>query len=113
MTDSFKNERISGFLKALVLTSIIVSILGYIDYITGEISIDILYVLCVFFVTWYTDGVIGILCITEILLTKITADYYDNINILSVVYDSNIFYTILTNVIVCVLVIKLKKALSK
>ena len=108
-----KKRRKPNYIKALILISMIVSVLGYIDYITGEVSIDILYLFCVFFVTWYTNGILGIICILEIVLTKLTADYYDKINILSGFYDWNIFNTILVNFIVCVLVIKLKKALNK
>ena len=113
MTNPFDGKRAMDFFKALVLMSIIVTILGYVDYVTGEISIDILYLFCVFFVTWYTNGRMGLLCIVEIILAKITADYYDRVDVLSQIYDSNMFYTISVNAIVCVLVIQLKKALTK
>ena len=109
---SMKNSK-SDFAKALILITIIVSILGYIDYITGEISIDILYMACVFLVTWYTNGIMGVLCILEILLAKVTADYYDHVDIWSSIYNSNVLYTLAANIIVCALIVNLKKALSK
>jgi hypothetical protein len=99
--------------KTLVLTSIIVSILGYIDYITGEISIDILYMLCVITVSWFSNRIIGILCIAEILFAKITADHFDHVVVGSHLYEWNTFNYLIIYLIVCILVGGLKKVLSK
>ncbi len=107
------NRRISDVIKALVLTTLVVSILGYIDYITGEISIDILYILCLCVVTWYTGTLIGLLCVIELIFAKTTADYYDHIKMGSHFYKWNTFNFILIYFVVCLLVGKLKKVLSK
>lgn len=104
---------IADIIKGIILTTIVVSILGYIDFITGDISIDILYMFCVIFVTWFSNGIIGALCILEIIFAKTTADYLDRVNIVTFIYDWNILYSIIVNIIVCILIVKLKKALSK
>ncbi len=105
--------RIADLIKGIILTTIIVAILGYIDYITGDISIDIFYMFCVVFVTWFTNGAVGALCILEIIFAKTTADYLDSVNIVTFIYDWNILYSIIVNIMVCLLIVKLKKALSK
>src|ERR1035437_8069756 len=102
-------NRISDLIKALLLTTIVVSILGYVDYITGEISIDVLYILCLCVVTWYTNTLIGILCVFELIFAKTTADYYDHIKIGSHLYGWNTLNFILIYFIVCMLVGKIKK----
>jgi hypothetical protein len=106
-------QRITDIIKALVITSVVVAILGYIDFITGEISIDVLYILCVCLVTWYTNTFIGILCVVEILVAKTTADYYDLVKIGSHQYGWNAINFVLIYLIVFFLVGKLKKILTK
>jgi hypothetical protein len=113
MPINLNKRRISDIIKALVLTTLVVSILGYVDYITGEISIDILYILCLCVVTWYTGTLIGMLCVIELVFAKTTADYYDHIKIESRFYEWNAFNYILIYFVVCLLVGKLKKILSK
>lgn len=91
----------------------VVSILGYVDYITGEISIDILYILCLCLVTWYTSTLIGMLCVVELIFAKTTADYYDLVKIGSHLYEWNTLNYVFIYIIICLLVGKLKKVLSK
>lgn len=98
--------------KAVALTTFIIALLGYIDYITGEISIDILYIFCVCAVTWFTNTVVGIVCVLEIVLAKTTADYYDHIKIGSHLYEWNTLSYLFMYLVVCLLVRALKKALS-
>jgi len=100
-------------MKVLALATIIVLILGYVDYATGEISIDILYILCICFVTWHTNTFIGILSVIEIIFAKPTSDYYDQIKIGSHLYEWNTLNNIFIYLITCVLVGKLKKLLTK
>lgn len=102
-----------GLIKALILTTVVVSILGYVDYMTGEISIDILYILSLCVVTWYTGIFVGILCVVELIVAKTTADYYDQIKIGSHLYEWNTLNYIFIYFIVCLLVGKLKQILSK
>ena len=90
-----------------------VSILGYFDFITGEISIDILYVFCICLVTWYTNTLFGILCVIEVIFAKTTADYFDQIRVGSHLYEWATFNNIVIYIIVCLLTGKVKKALSK
>jgi hypothetical protein len=104
---------ISDIFKALIITSVVVSILGYVDFITGEISIDVLYILCICLVTWYTNTIVGILCIIEIVFAKTTADYYDQVKIGSHLYEWNTLNFVLIYLIICMLVSKLKKVLTK
>ena len=107
------NYRIIDLIKALTPTTLIISILGYVDYITGEISIDILYVICICVVTWYTGIFIGIFCVIEIVLVKVIADYFDQIKIGTHLYDWNILNYLFMYLIICILTGKLKKTLSK
>ena len=106
-------NNIAEIIKAVVISTIIVSILGYIDYITGEISVDVLYILCICAVTWYTNIFIGFLCILEIIVSKISADYYCNIKIGAHLYESNIINFVLISIIICFLSGTIKKLLSK
>jgi hypothetical protein len=108
-----KKYNIPDLIKALIITTIVVSILGYVDYLTGEISIDILYILCLCLVTWFAGTFTGILCVIELILAKTTAAYYDHIKIGSHLYEWNTFNYIFIYFIVCLLVGKLKKVLSK
>ncbi|BCS55950.1 hypothetical protein [Geobacter sp. SVR] len=112
MRDSGTYRR-SYFIKALILTTIIVSILGYVDFITGEISIDILYIFCLCAVTWYTNRLIGMICILEFILAKTTADYYDQVKIGSHLYEWNTFNYVVMYVVICLCVGKLKKSLYR
>lgn len=100
-------------IKGIVLTTLIVAVLGCFDYITGEISIDVLYVFCVLAVAWFTNGYIGALSIAEILFAKVAADYYDKVDIGTKLYCWNSLEGVLINVITCVLAVKLKNALSQ
>ena len=100
-------------LKVFVIISLSVSALGYVDYLTGEISLDTLYIACLGIVTWYTSRSIGVVCIFEIVLAKILADYFDNVKIGTHLYGWNALDYILVYIIVCLLVGNLKKVLSK
>lgn len=113
MPDTPIKYSMAHLIKVLALATAIVSILGYIDYLTGEISIDILYILCICFVTWHTNTFIGILSVIEIIFAKTTADYYDQIKIGSHLYEWNTLNYIFIYFITCVLVGKLKKVLTK
>lgn len=113
MPDTLKKHIRYDVIKALLLTTMVVSILGYVDYKTGEISIDILYILCLCVVTWYTGTFIGMLCVIELIFAKTTADYYDHIKIGSHLYEWSTLNYIFIYFVVCLLVGKLKKVLSK
>lgn len=112
MSEKSTKYNLVYLLKIITFTTVIVSILGYIDNVTGEISIDILYLLCICLVTWYTNILIGILCVVEIILAKISADYFGQIRVGTHLYEWNILNDIVTYIIVCILVGKLKKALT-
>ena len=105
--------RSKDLVLGIILTTIIVVILGYLDHLTGEISLDVFYMFCVLEVTWFTNGYLGTLSIMEITLAKAMADYYDKVDIASNLYCWNGLNSILINVIVCLLATKLKKKLSK
>ncbi len=113
MVHSIKKTSITDVIKAILLTTLFVSFLGYIDYITGEISIDILYILCICVVTWYTNLFLGLLCIVEIIVSKITADYYDNIKIGTHLYGWSAVNFIFICIVISLLVVNLKKVLIK
>ena len=113
MSDSLKKHPGYDIIKALFLTTIGVSILGYVDYVTGEISIDVLYILCLCVVTWYTGVAMGMLCVVELVFAKTTADFYDHVKIGSHLYEWNTLNYVFICCIVCLLVGKTRKVLSK
>ncbi|MDR3581192.1 MAG: hypothetical protein P4L44_14620 [Oryzomonas sp.] len=113
MRDTSPKYSLLYVIKALALTTAIISVLGYIDYITGEISIDILYIFCVCVVTWFTNTFIGVVCVTEIMLAKTTADYYDHIKVGTHLYEWNTLSHLVMYLVVCILVRKLKKTLTR
>lgn len=96
-----------------VLISITIAALGYLDFITGEISLDILYMLCIIVATWFTNTYIGLICVVEVIFVKIVADYYDNIRVGTHLYEWNTFNYIIFYLITCILIGKLKSLLSK
>ena len=107
-----KKHRVSDLIKALILTTMVVSMLGYVDYLTGEISIDILYIFCLCVVTWFAGTFMGVLCVIELIFAKTAADYYDHVKIGSHLYEWNTLNYIFIYFIVCLLVGKLKKVLT-
>ena len=112
MPDSETKKSVAYLFKAIILATIIVSMLGYIDFKTGEVSLDLLYLLCVCLVTWYTNIQLGLLCVIEIFLAKISADYFCQIKVGTHLYEWNALNEIIMFVVVCILVGKLKKVLT-
>jgi hypothetical protein len=55
---------------------IAIIILGFIDYFSGDYSIDVLYVVVIFAVSWYTNIWYGVLCLLESVGAEIVSDYY-------------------------------------
>ena len=104
---------IQRLLTILILATLMISALGYVDFITGEISIDVLYVLALCITTWYTGTLIGIICVVEIMSAKTAADFYDNIKIGSHLYEWNSLNYLVMYLVICVLVGLVKKTLSK
>lgn len=96
-----------------VLISIIIAALGYLDFITGEISLDILYMLCIIVATWFTNTYIGLICVVEVVIVKIMADYYDNIRVGSHLYEWNTVNYFVIYLVTCLLIGKLKSLLTK
>ncbi len=113
MPFALRQNSLTGLIKAIVLTTLIVSLLGFIDYITGEVSIDILYILCICAVTWYTNLVLGALCVIEIISAKVTADYYCNIKVGTHLYEWKAMNFFFICIVVCVLSGSVKRLLSK
>ena len=111
MSKVIKNIRIGDLFLMTVLITVIVAILGYVDYLTGELSIDLLYLICVILVTWLAGSGIGLLCIAEILTAKIMADYNLDLGLNPLVNWWNNTSSLVINLIVWLLVGQLKKSL--
>jgi hypothetical protein len=105
-------KSLTYLLKAIIITTIVVSLLGYIDFVTGEISLDILYLLCVCLVTWYTNTFLGFLCVLEIFVSKTTADYFCQIKVGTHLYEWNTLNLMVMYIIVSLLVSQVRKALT-
>jgi len=104
---------VSYLVKVFAIITFSVCVLGYIDYLTGELSLDVLYITCLGLATWYTTRSIGILCIVEIILAKTLADYFDHVKIGTHLYEWNALDYALVYLIVCLLVGNLRKVLSQ
>lgn len=100
-------------LKILAFSTFLVSILGYVDFVTGEISLDVLYLLTICLVSWYTNTISGLFIVFEIMIAKFSADYFSQIKVGTHLYEWNSLNDLITYVIVCILVVKLKKSLTK
>ncbi len=99
-------------LSVLVLT-IAALALGYVDYITGDVSIDIIYFIFIGISTWRTSTFIGLICVTEVVLVKLFADYYDGYTINTNLYEWNSFSYAFIYTITCLMVGKLKSIINK
>ena len=108
-----KSIHIFDIIFRFVIISIVIAALGYLDFITGEISLDILYMLCIIVATWFTNIYIGLICVVEVVFIKIVADYYDNIRVGSHLYEWNTVNYIAFYLITCLLIGKLKSLLTK
>jgi len=108
-----KSLHIFEVIFKFVLFSIVITALGYLDFITGEISLDILYMLCIIAATWFTNTYFGLICVVEVIFVKIAADYYDNIRVGSHLYEWNTLNYIVFYLITCLLIGKLKSLLTK
>lgn len=108
-----KSIHIFDILFRFALISIIIAALGYLDFITGEISLDILYMLCIIVATWFTNTYIGLICVFEVVFVKVAADYYDNIRVGSHLYEWNTVNSIVFYLVTCLLIGKIKKLLMK
>lgn len=95
------------------MVSAIIAALGYLDFITGEISLDILYMLCIIAATWFTNTYIGLICVLEVVIVKVAADYYDNIKVGTHLYGWNTLNYIGFYLVTCLLIGKLKNLLTK
>ena len=108
-----QKKRMFELVKAIAVTTLVVSILGYIDYITGEVSLDILYILCLCTVTWYTSTLFGMLCVVELICAKVTADYYDKVKVGSHLYEWSTVNYILIYIVITLLSGKVRQLLSR
>lgn len=111
MSSVIKNYRIADLFLTTLLISVIVAILGYVDYLTGDLSIDLLYLICVILVTWLAGSGVGLVCIAEILTAKIMADYNLDLGLNPLVNWWNHTSSVVINLIVWLLVGQLKKSL--
>ena len=102
---------------SVVITVILLTVaalaLGYIDYVTGDVSIDLVYFVFIGFSTWRTNTIIGLLCVTEVVIVKLFADYYDGYTINTNLYEWNSFSYAFIYTITCLLIGKLKNIINK
>ena len=112
MSDIETTKILKHYIKSILLATILVIILGYLDFVTGEISIDILYMLCIGLVTWHTNTFAGLFCVFEVLVAKTSADYLCQIKVGTHLYGWNAFNDVIIYIFVCLLVGKLRKVLS-
>ena len=68
------NARGKILITVMVLTLAALA-LGYVDYVTGDVSIDLIYFIFIGISTWRTTTRIGLLCVAEVILVKLYAAY--------------------------------------
>ncbi len=67
-------KTLAVFLVGIVL----IGLLGYADYLTGDYSIDTLYLAVIFGITWFAGAGCGLLCVLEAVLMEAIADHYSH-----------------------------------
>ncbi len=87
--------------------------LGYIDYMTGDVSIDLIYFIFIGVTTWYTSMWVGLLCVSEVVIVKLFADYYDGYSINTNLYEWNSFTYAFIYTVTCLLIGKMKTIIMK
>ena len=96
----------------IIALTILALALGYIDYITGDVSIDLLYFIFIGIATWRTNTWIGLLCVVEVVIVKLFSDYFDGYSMNTNLYEWNSFSYAFIYTITCLLVGKLKKIIN-
>ena len=108
-----KKKSLYSLSITIVLLTIAALALGYIDYVTGEVSIDLIYFVFIGVSTWRTNTYIGLLCVTEVVFVKLFADYYDGFSINTNIYEWNSFSYAFIYTVTCLLTGKLKSIINK
>ena len=63
--------------SVLIFTTAVALILslGYVDYLTGDYSMEMFYLVAIYAVTWFTNKWFGIICAIEAVSAEALADY--------------------------------------
>jgi hypothetical protein len=71
-------KRVEGFPGWLLLLSghILVAVLGYIDYLTGDYSILVFYLVPIFIIAWLQGGRRAVFVSVAAGLARVLSDYY-------------------------------------
>lgn len=113
MTNSADKLPLTGNIRAGIITTLVASALGYLDYLTGNISVDGLYFICVVAVTWLSGSVVGALCVLEVIFAKWLADSHTSFEVSSLVNTWNSLSSVGFNLTAWFLTNELKKSKSK
>jgi len=94
---------------------LILVILGWLDYVTGDYSLIIFYMIPVGLVTWYTGKGSGLIFSVLSFITRLLSDAASKSFELhySTMYYWNIFVELIFLLIMCLLISALKKSLEK
>ena len=111
MNKSYDTKEISNVIITVILLTLAALALGYADYITGDVSIDLIYFVFIGISTWRTTTWIGLVCVAEVVFVKLFADYYDGYSISTNIYEWNSFSYAFIYTITCLLIGKLKSIL--
>ena len=107
------NRSLFSLAATIALLTVAAMALGYLDYVTGDVSIDLIYFIFIGISTWRTSTGIGLLCVAEVVLVKLFADYYDGYTINTNLYEWNSFSYAFIYTITCILIGKLKNIINK
>ena len=54
----------------------LIAVLGYLDFLTGDYSLDPFYLAAIFIVTWFVGIFCGMICVVEAVMAEAVSDFY-------------------------------------
>jgi hypothetical protein len=97
----------------IIVLSVIIG-LGYVDYLTGDYSMNPFYLLVIFGVSWFTGRGFGTICAVEAVFAEIFADYYSHHgDVLNSLYYWNWTSDLLIFLSLCFLTAYIRKMVDK
>ncbi len=112
-------KKILGPLTALpnllfFISLMLIVLLGYLDYLSGDFSFDFFYLAVIFIVTWYTNFTLGIIFVAESVIAEVISDYYVHYDsVFQTLYYWNWFSDLFVFSIFCYLVSVIRNRIVK
>ncbi len=96
------------YFREILIFTLVISVIGYFDYIYEDMTIDVLYLFCLCAVAWILNLAESIICIVEIMVAKVISDYCSHIKIGSTVYDWDAFRLFIMCIVILIITRKVR-----